>query len=128
MNKSAMTHTKPNKYHFLIDYMIMDDSIELVETSPGIYTLKFDYISKGILTCSAFTFVEETFNVEFYTTERMTVSPKSGSEIHVSLPNSPNDQTKKGAIIQNLRVNPAEAYFFTKEQQNNFYPLALRLV
>lgn len=82
---SASGSPAPKKQHFIVDYMIYDDSMQLEQTAANTYKLTFKYYAESPLTCSVFTFVEESFNVTTATTENLKSDTRYGSEQHLQL-------------------------------------------
>lgn len=119
---------QPVKQHITMDYMIYDESINFTKSDKFKedfqYTLHFTYTSGSDLLCSAFTFVEESFNIDTYTTENVVADKKNGSEKHVALAAGDN----KNAVIDPLKIVMKENYNFTSDLINNYYPLIIRLV
>lgn len=115
---------QPMKQHIVMNYMIDDESMLLKKIEDNKYSLHFNYTAASELLCSVFTFVEESFNVESYTTENMQPDKKNGSEKHVALNPGRNQQ----AQIDGLRVVYKENYNFSDNLINNYYPLIIRLV
>lgn len=103
--------------------MLFEDSLELSESAENTYTLSFDYTSNSGLMASVFCFVEESFNVESFTTENLKVDSRYGGEAHKSL--EPGIKAK--AEFNNLHLLAKEKYFYSNDLVNNFYPMVIRL-
>lgn len=117
---------KFNRQHIPMAYQIQDDTMELLQTDDGKFTLTFKYSAQSNIMCSLFTFVEETFNVETFTTENMVHEPQKGGEQHLTLPATGGKQEE--ATISNVTVKPDIKYYFTETMQNNYYPMIIRYV
>ena len=116
---------KPPKPHVIVSYMLFENSMILTETSHHKFTLSFKYQAETELVMSLFTFVEETFNVDTYTTEGIATDKKKGSEHHLVLPASPQPKEVK---VEDIFVKMDEKYYFNEAILNNYYPLMIRLV
>lgn len=114
----------PSKQHFIVDYMIKDDSMQLVKTADNTYKLTFGYLAESPLTCSVFTFVEESFNLLTMTTEKLKCDPRYGCESHIQLKAGKD----MNAAVPDAKVSTSMNYFFTTKMQNSIYPLMIRLV
>lgn len=115
----------PRQY-IIVAYQMKDDTVELVETAKDTFTLNFSYRSPTELMCSLFTFVEESFNVDTYTTENLVIDKNKGGEQHLTLP-ATGEKDAPGSIPK-VTVKVDQKYFFTDTIQNNYYPMLIRLV
>ncbi len=115
---------KPSKQHFILDYMIKEESVELNQTNHNVYTLNFKYVASSPLTISVFTFVEESFHVDTDITEDLKPNPNLGNQQHQQLP--PGEGME--AHIKDLMVVCEEKYNFGANIVNCCYPLLIRLV
>ena len=116
---------KPPKPHIILSYMIFDTDIYLKQTGDKTFTLNFNYQSETDLLISVFTFAQEMFNIETYTTEGLSADKLKGSEHHVNLSPSPEP---KQAKVEKVKVLLDEKYNFTEKFLNNFYPMMIRIV
>ena len=115
----------PQKQHVLVDYIMNGDSVNLEKTAENTYRLTFKYKSPTGLICSVLTFVEESFNVQTNTTEKLEADKAKGSEKHAHLEKCTDE---KLATIDGLKIVAKEKYNFGDQLLNNYYPLIIRLV
>lgn len=120
----AATPQKPMRQHVIVDYMIFDDTISFEMTSKDLYKMKFKYTAETDLMCSIFTFVEESFNVQSYTTENMEASKEHGFEKHISI----GIGKEKMLEVPGIKIATGQPYVFAEHLVNNYYPLIVRLV
>lgn len=115
---------KPLRQHVIVDYMIFDDSITFERTAGDRYKMKFKYTAESDIMCSIFTFVEESFNVQSYTTENIEISKEHGFEKHISI----GIGKEKVLEVPDIKVATGQPYIFAENLVNNYYPLIVRLV
>lgn len=120
----TQTPQKPVRQHVIVDYMIFDDSISFERTAPDRYKMKFKYTAETDIMCSIFTFVEESFNVQSYTTENIEISKDHGHEKHISI----GIGKEKVLEVADIKVATGQPYIFAENLVNNYYPLIIRLV
>jgi len=104
--------------------MIFDNSVTFELTDKDKYKMKFKYTAETDLMCSIFTFVEESFNVQSYTTENMESSKEHGFEKHVTL----GVGKERVLEVPDIKVATGQPYVFAEHLVNNYYPLIIRLV
>lgn len=104
--------------------MIFDDGITFERTAPDRYKMKFKYTAESDIMCSIFTFVEESFNVQSYTTENIEISKEHGYEKHISI----GIGKEKVLEVPEIKVATGQPYIFAENLVNNYYPLIVRLV
>jgi hypothetical protein len=121
---SPQAPSKPLRQHVVLDYMIYEDSIIFEMISKDHYKMKFKYTAESDLMCSIFTFVEESFNIQSYTTENMEISKEHGFEKHISI----SMGKEKMLEVPDIKVATGQPYIFAEHLVNNYYPLIIRLV
>jgi hypothetical protein len=122
--QAAPQASKPHRQHVVVDYMIYEDTISLEMISKDHYKMTFKYTAESELMCSIFTFVEESFNIQSYTTENMEISKEHGFEKHISI----GVGKEKMLEVPDIKVATGQPYVFSEHLVNNYYPLIIRLV
>lgn len=126
MNTSNLPPAQPKKQHVVVDYMVHEDSIVFTKLPEGthFYKLDFNYSAKTALMASVYTFTQECFNIDTYTTEDIKPDPNRGCESMLNL----NAGDKAHFTVPKMKIIAEEKYIYGEHVVNNFYPFLMRLV